>query len=141
MARKKEPKYKKIDVISKIVEMSTSGSSQPDILDWLSKEGQVQMSYSYELLRQAKPIILDALKDIAKDRLEETIVKMERMYQDALIIKDKKLALDIQKEINKISGLHNQKIDVTTNGESINITTIKLIEIKKENDDDKIEEE
>ena len=141
MARKKEPKYKKIDLINKIVEMSTSGSSQPDILDWLSKEGQVQMSYSYELLRQAKPIILDALKDIAKDRLEETIVKMERMYQDALIIKDKKLALDIQKEINKISGLHNQKIDVTTNGESINITTIKLIEIKKENDDDKIEEE
>ena len=141
MARKKEPKYKKIDLINKIVEMSTSGSSQPDILDWLSKEGQVQMSYSYELLRQAKPIILDALKDIAKDRLEETIVKMERMYQDALIIKDKKLALDIQKEINKISGLHKQKIDVPTNGESINITTIKLIEIKKENDDDKIEEE
>jgi hypothetical protein len=121
--------------------MSTSGWSQPDILDWLNSEGEVQISYSYELLRQAKPIILDTLKDIAKDRLEETIVKMERMYQDALIIKDKKLALDIQKEINKISGLHNQKIDVTTNGESINITTIKLIEIKKENDDDKTDKE
>lgn len=141
MARKKEPKYKKIDLINKIVQMSTSGWSQPDILDWLNSEGEVQISYSYELLRQAKPIILDTLKDIAKDRLEETIVKMERMYQDALIIKDKKLALDIQKEINKISGLHNQKIDVTTNGESINITTIKLIEIKKENDDDKTDKE
>jgi hypothetical protein len=136
MARKKEPKYKKIDLISKIVEMSTSGSSQPDILDWLSKEGQVQMSYSYELLRQAKPIILDTLKDLAKDRLEETIVKMERMYQDAINIKDKKLALDIQKEINKIAGLHNhkQEVDVTTGGEKI--TMIRLVE-KNNNEDDK----
>jgi hypothetical protein len=136
MARKKEPKYKKIDLISKIVEMSTSGLSQPDILDWLSKEGEVQMSYSYELLRQAKPIILDTLKDLAKDRLEETIVKMERMYQDAINIKDKKLALDIQKEINKIAGLHNhkQEVDVTTGGEKI--TMIRLVE-KNNNEDDK----
>jgi hypothetical protein len=136
MARKKEPKYKKIDLINKIVQMSTSGWSQPDILDWLNSEGEVQISYSYELLRQAKPIILDTLKDIAKDRLEETIVKMERMYQDALIIKDKKLALDIQKEINKISGLHNhkQEMDITTGGDKI--TMIRLVE-KNNNEDDK----
>jgi hypothetical protein len=136
MARKKEPKYKKIDLINKIVQMSTSGWSQPDILDWLNNEGEVQISYSYELLRQAKPIILDTLKDIAKDRLEETIVKMERMYQDALNIKDKKLALDIQKEINKIAGLHNhkQEVDVTTGGDKI--TMIRLVE-KNNNEDDK----
>jgi hypothetical protein len=136
MARKKEPKYKKIDLINKIVQMSTSGCSQPDILDWLNNEGEVQISYSYELLRQAKPIILATLKDIAKDRLEETIVKMERMYQDALLAKDKKLALDIQKEINKIAGLHNhkQEVDVTTGGEKI--TMIRLVE-KNGNDDDK----
>jgi hypothetical protein len=43
------------------------------------------------------------------------------------------LAVDIKKEINKISGLHHQKIDVTTNGEKINqISVIKLIEVKKE---------
>ena len=135
MARKKEPKYKKIDLINKIVEMSASGASQPDILDWLLKEGEIQMSYSYELLRQAKPIILDTLKDLAKDRLEETIVKMERMYQDAINIKDKKLALDIQKEINKISGLHNHKqdLDITTGGEKI--TIIRLVEKNKEEND------
>ena len=136
MARKKEPKYKKIDLINKIVQMSTSGWSQPDILDWLNSEGEVQISYSYELLRQAKPIILDTLKDIAKDRLEETIVKMERMYQEALLVKDKKLALDIQKEINKISGLHNhkQEMDITTGGDKI--TMIRLVE-KNNNEDDK----
>jgi hypothetical protein len=135
MARKKEPKYKKIDLVNKIVEMSTSGSSQPDILDWLLNEGGLQISYCYVLLRESKPIILNTLKDIAKDRLEETIVKMERMYQDALLSKDKKLALDIQKEINKISGLHNhkQEMDVTTGGEKI--TIIRLVEKNKDEDD------
>ncbi len=142
MARKKEPKYKKIDLITKVVDMTTSGIPQPEIIDWLMSEGECKIDYSYQVLKDAKPIILNTLKDIAMGRLEETIIKMERMYQDALIIKDKKLALDIQKEINKISGLHNQKIDLTTNGESINnITTIRLVEIKKDNEDDKTETE
>jgi hypothetical protein len=133
MARKKAPKYKKIDLISKVVEMTTSGISQPEIKDWLMSEGDCKIDYVYQILKAAKPIILDTLKDIAIDRLEETIVKMEKMQQDALNDKDKKLAVDIQKEINKISGLHQQKIDVTTNGEKINqISVIKLIEVKKE---------
>jgi len=140
MARKKEPTYKKQDLINKVVEMSCSGISQPEIMNWLLTIGGLQIAYCYVILKEAKPIILATLKDIAKDRLEETIVKMEKMYQEALDTKDKKLALDIQKEINKISGLHNQKIDLTTNGESINsITTIKLIEIKKEDNNDKID--
>lgn len=135
MARKKEPKYKKIDLIAKVVEMTTSGISQPDIIDWLKSEGECKIDYCYQVIKAAKPIILDTLKELGIDRLEETIVKMERMHQDAIKDGDKKLALDIQKEINKISGLHHQKIDVTTNGENINqISVIKLIEIKKDDD-------
>jgi predicted KAP-like P-loop ATPase len=140
MARKKDPKYKKIDLINKIVEMSCSGVSQPEILVWLKNEGECQLSYSYELLREAKPIILETLKDISKDRLETTIRELEQMKMEAKLSGDKKLAIEIQKEINKISGLHNQKIDVTTNGESINqISVIKMIEIKKEDNDNEIE--
>lgn len=142
MARKKEPKYKKIDLISKVVEMTTSGIAQPIVKEWLMNEGECKIDYVYQVLNDAKPIILDILKGIAADRLEETIVKMERMQQEAADLKDRKMVVDIQKEINKISGLHNQKIDLTTNGESINnITTIKLIEIKKEDNNDKTEEE
>jgi len=133
--RKKDPKYKKIDLITKVVEMTTSGIPQPDIIDWLKSEGECKIDYCYQVIKAAKPIILDTLKELAVDRLEETIVKMERMYQDAIKDGDKKLALDIQKEINRISGLHSQKVDVTTNGENINqISVIKLIEIKKDDD-------
>ena len=143
MARKKDPKYKKLDLINKIVELTCSGISQANVITWLMKEGECQISYCYELLREAKPIILHTLKDISKDRLETTITKMEKLYQEAMTSGDKKLAVEIQKEINKISGLHNhkQEIDHTTNGKDINtISVIKLIEIKNENnDDDKIE--
>ena len=140
MARKLDPKYKKIDLINKIVEMSCSGVSQPEILVWLKSEGECQISYSYELLREAKPIILETLKDISKDRLETTIRELEQMKMEAKLSGDKKLAIEIQKEINKISGLHNQKIDVTTNGESINqISIIKMIEVKKEDDNNETE--
>lgn len=137
--RKKNPKYKKIDLITKVVEMTTSGVSQPEIKDWLMSEGDCKIDYVYQILKAAKPIILDTLKDIAIDRLEETIVKMEKMQQDALNDKDKKLAVDIQKEINKISGLHSQKVDITTNGENINqISIIRMIEIKKDDNNEEV---
>jgi hypothetical protein len=135
MARKKEPTFKKQDLINKIVEMSCSGISQPEIMNWLLSTGGLQISYCYVLLREAKPIILDTLKDISKDRLETTIRELEQMYFDAKLSGDKKLALEIKKEINKISGLHNhkQEMDITTGGEKI--TVIRLVEKNKEEDD------
>jgi hypothetical protein len=135
MARKKEPTFKKQDLLNKIVEMSCSGISQPEILQWLLTTGGLQISYSYELLREAKPIILDTLKDISKDRLETTIRELEQMYLDAKLSGDKKLALEIKKEINKISGLYNhkQEMDITTGGDKI--TIIRLVEKNKDEDD------
>jgi len=135
MARKKEPTFKKQDLINKIVHMSCSGISQPEILQWLLTTGGLQISYSYELLRESKPIILDTLKDISKDRLETTIRELEQMYLDAKLSGDKKLALEIKKEINKISGLYNhkQEVDITTGGDKI--TIIRLVEKKGDEDD------
>lgn len=135
MARKKEPTFKKQDLINKIVHMSCSGISQPEILQWLLTTGGLQISYSYELLRESKPIILDTLKDISKDRLETTIRELEQMYLDAKLSGDKKLALEIKKEINKISGLYNhkQEVDITTGGDKI--TIIRLVEKNKDEDD------
>lgn len=136
MARKKDPKYKKIDLINKIVEMTCSGKSQPEVINWLKTEAECQISYIYECLREAKPIIIDTLKDLSKDRLEMTIAELEEMKADAKRAHDKKLVLEIQKEINKIAGLHNQKqeLDITSGGDKI--TEIKLIEIVRKGDED-----
>lgn len=135
--RKKDPKYKKQDLINIIVEKSCGGVLQAEIINWLMTEGECRISYCYDLLREAKPIIQDTLKDISKDRLEKTITDLEQMMYEAKKSGDKKLALEIYKEINKISGMGTQKMDITTGGEKINsISVIRLIEIKNENDKD-----
>ena len=137
MARKKDPKYKKQDLINKAAELSCSGTLQQEIIQWLMNEGECQIAYCYEILREAKPIIMETLKDISKDRLEKTIADLEKMMAEAKAIGDKKLALDIYKEINKIAGIGTQKVDITTGGDKINtISVIRLIEIKKEDEDD-----
>jgi hypothetical protein len=135
--RKKNPKYKKQDLINTIVEKSCKGVLQPEIINWLMTEGECKISYCYDLLRESKPIIQDTLKDLSKDRLEKTIADLEQMMWEAKKAGDKKLALEIYKEINKITGMGTQKVDITTGGDKINqISVIRLIEIKNENDKD-----
>lgn len=136
MPRKKKPTYKKDDLIKMIVEWATSGISSPEIRQKILKLGY-QTSYYYTLYNEAKPIIRETLMDLAKDRLEETISVMEEQYRLSLEEGERRLANDIRKEINRISGLHEQKIDITSKGDKINqIEVIKIIEVKNEDDED-----
>lgn len=136
MPRKKKPTYKKDDLIKMIVEWATSGVSSPEIRQKILKLGY-QTSYYYTLYNEAKPIIRETLMDLAKDRLEETISVMEEQYRLSLEEGERRLANDIRKEINRISGLHEQKIDITSKGDKINnIEVIKIIEIKNEDNED-----
>ena len=136
MARKKNATWKKTDLIAKVVEMSCGGESQQEILRWLQVVGECGIDWAYTIIREAKPLINNALTGLAEERLNITIAELERQKYDAKTGGDKRLVLEIQKEINKIGGLHQQKVDITTNGKDINITTIKMIEIKKEEDDE-----
>lgn len=126
MARKLDPKYKKQDLIKQVVEMFSQGHSQYEILNWLRDEGEIAISYSYEIMREAKPLVVETLKDIAKNRLETTINEMERMKTEAKLQGDRKLAHDIQKEINKISGLYQDRVDITSDGKALD-TSIKVV--------------
>lgn len=137
MARKKTPTYKKDDLIKIIIERFTSGVPQASVVQEIINMGY-STPYFYDLYREAKPLIQEALKGIAENRLETTICEMETQYQQSLTNGDRRLANEIRKEINKISGLHQQKIDITTDGDKINsIQIIKLIEVKN-NEDGKV---
>lgn len=136
MARKTNPKHKKQDLIIMILDWTLNGLSSAEIKKNFFDLGY-KSSYFYECNAEAKPLIAAALKDIAKDKLEETIVVMEEQYRQALIESDRKLAHEIRKEINKISNLHSQKIDVTSQGDKIeNITVIKIKEITKNDENE-----
>ena len=123
MARRIEPKFKKADLIKKVVEFYSEGKSQHEIIKWLMTEGGIEIAWCYVILREAKPLVVETLKDIAKSRLEITINELEKMKEEAK--GDKKLILDIQKEINKISGLYQERVDLTTSGDKLN--EVKII--------------
>lgn len=130
--RHTNPTYKKQDLLNMVIEWTTTGVPQNEILNNIVSLGY-SIQYAYILIKECKPIINEALQSICEGRLAETLAKMERMYAST---KDKRLQLEIQKEINKISGLHSQKVDVTTNGQNINnIEVIKLIELMPPNTD------
>ena len=136
--RKKNPKYKKDDLIKMIVDWSISGLTVNIIKNNILELGY-EYTYFYDLYKCAKVIINQALVGLSKDRLEITIVEMELQYSNALIAGENKLALEIKKEINKISGLHIQKqeVDITSKGDKINsIEVIRIIEIKNDKKDD-----
>ncbi len=107
--RKKDPEYKKQDLINMIVDMTLEGTPQEEIKQTIIGYGY-SASYYYEVSKSAKPLIKEALVNIIESKFEETIVEMERQYNLALLEKDRKLALEIRKEINKISGLHQVNI-------------------------------
>lgn len=132
MARKKNSEIKKPDLIKKIVEWVGDGVGQSEMIQRIKDMGYC-IQYAYQLLNEAKPLINEMLKDLGTERLNITITKLEGLYREAN--GDRRLQLEIQKEINKISGLHQQKVDITTDGEKINnIQIIKLIEIKNNED-------
>jgi len=135
MARKTNPKYKKEELVKMIVDWTIDGVPHATIKNNIKSFGY-EVSYFYLLKKEAKALIKEALIGVAEDRLAPTIIEMEEQYTLALDEGDRKLANEIRKEINKISGLHIVKTDITTNGDSINnISVIKIIEIKREEDE------
>ena len=136
MARKKNSEVKKPDLIKKIVEWVGEGVGQAEMIQRIKDMGYC-IQYAYLLLNEAKPLINEMLKDIGTERLNSTISKLEGLYREAN--GDRRLQLEIQKEINKISGLHQQKVDITTDGEKINnINIIKIVEVIKNEEDDEV---
>jgi hypothetical protein len=129
MARKTNPEYKKEDLIKMVVEWTAKGVTRARQIQYIQELGY-GIDYAYQVFKDAKPLINEMLKDIGKDILEETISELRRMKLEAEDAEDANLALQIQKEINKIAGLYTEKVDVTTNGKAIeNISVIKMVEV------------
>jgi len=133
MPRHKNPTYKKEDLLKMIVEWKAEGVMHNTVIANIKALGY-GIDYAYALLKEAKPLIIETLKDIAKDRIETTITELETLKHEASVAEDLNLVLQIQKEINKITGLHLERVDVTSDGKAIeNIQVIKITEYIKPN--------
>ena len=128
-------KYKKEDIIDAIVKMRIEkGSSTKTIIqEFLMNQLGYKQSYSYVLLQEAREKIVSLYNTQNKELANEALGHLESLYEDAIKGKNMKLALEIRKEISKLTGLYAaQKVDITSGGEAI--TEIKLIQVNKKED-------
>jgi hypothetical protein len=128
-------KYKKEDIIDAIVKMRIEkGASTKTILkDFLMGQLKYKQSYSYELLQEARKEIVKLYSTKNEELANEALGQLESMLEDAIKAKNIKLALEVRKEISKLTGLYAaEKVDITSNGKEI--TEIKLIQIKSKDE-------
>jgi hypothetical protein len=73
-----------------------------------------KISYSYTLYGEARQKIVELYNTQNSELANEALGQLESMLEDALKAKNMKLALEIRKEISKLTGLYAaQKIDVS----------------------------
>lgn len=104
------------------------GYSSPELVKFLMDTYKINISRSYELITEAKEKLGEMYSLINNKSLEEAIMILENMRQDAIKNKNGKLALEVQKELNKVNQLHIKKLDITSGGEKI------IININKNNE-------
>ena len=130
-------KYKREDIIDSIVKMriEKACSTKTIIQDYLMGQLKFGQTYSYDLLKAAREKIVKIYDTQNVSLANEALGHLESMYEDAIKQKNNKLALEIRKEMNKLTGLYAaEKIEVSG---AVKIETIKLVEIKKDITDEK----
>lgn len=107
-------------IVLELVELRVAkGYSNPSLLKYLREEYGLHTTRSYELINLARAMIGEMYANTNSKVLEDAITSMEKMKEDALQKGDRKLALEVQKEINKVNQLYIQKLDITSGGDKI----------------------
>lgn len=76
---------------------------------------------SYELVREMKAKIGETYNEVNKNVLEDTVEFLEQMKAECVKSGNLKLALEWQKEIDKVQQLHIQKLEIDAKNITINI--------------------
>lgn len=109
-------KYKKEDIIDAIVKMriEKGASSKTIIQEFLMNQLGYKISYSYVLYGEARQKIVELYNTQNSELANEALGQLESMLEDAVRQKNMKLALEIRKEMSKLTGLYSpEKIDVS----------------------------
>ncbi len=86
------------------------GFSRKNMLAYLKENYDVNWSRGYELISMMMKKTAEAYHKTNQDALADSISFLDDLKQDALKNGDRKLALEITKEINKVSQLYVEKI-------------------------------
>lgn len=121
----KGSKFDRDILVDQIANMRIKGAATKTILDFLQTEIGYKQAESYEILRDAQNKIKDMYQDANNTAFEEAIARLERLSESS---SDKKLKLEIEKELSKLKGLYKpQRVDVTTDGKQLTDINIVFI--------------
>jgi len=118
--------FKKDEVIRKVIDMRIKDcASTRTILDYLKNELGYEQTQSYQYLRWAREEIKEQFNQTNPEAINEAIAQYEEMLQ--LIKKEKnyKLWNDMNKELNKLKGLYETKVNISGEVKTIQINYIK----------------
>lgn len=117
-------------VIEEIVDLRINkGYSSTSLVKHLKEKYDINQTRAYELIKGAREKMGEIYAKVNENALEESIILLEQMRQKEIGLGNNKLALEIQKELNKINQLYIQKLDITSGGEKI------VINITRDNGD------
>ena len=104
------------------------GWSELQIKEYLMKEYDFTERHCQGLISKMRQLIMDNINYNKQELMAQKIEEYERTSAELKQNKNYKMWLELEKEKNKLMGLYEpQKIDVTTNGSSINsITAINI---------------
>jgi len=124
--------YDREILTKEIVQMRIKGNSTNTIILYLT--GQIGMSkkLAYDILRDMHAEFIDMMRERNESDFEEAVAYLENLLENTF---ERKVQLEIAKELNKIKGLYRpNKIDITTNGKDISINEVVIHIINKKED-------
>jgi len=107
-------KISKDEAIKKIIDMKYKKCmTTMSIIQYFKDEYDINVARVYVLLREVRRQVGEMYNKTNDKVLEDTITLLESMREDAFKSGNKKLVLEIQKELNKINQLYIEKINMT----------------------------
>ncbi len=104
-------------VISELIELRyKKGYSGPSLVDYLREKYDIQQSRAYELIKEAQVQAGETYNQVNTDAIKQSILFMENLRQDALKQGNSKLALEVQKELNKVNQLYLERQEIKITG-------------------------
>ena len=90
-------------LVSKIAMMRIEGKSTHFIMDFLKESIKMGQTTAYEVLRDSQKVINEMQITEIETAFNEAIAQLEELYDST---SDKKLRLEVRKEISKMRGLY-----------------------------------
>ena len=104
-------------VISELIELRyRKGYSGPSLVDYLREKYDIQQSRAYELIKEAQVQAGETYNQVNTDAIKQSILFMENLRQDSLKGGNSKLALEVQKELNKVNQLYLERQEIKITG-------------------------